>query len=121
MTSLHRRILSIDHTFLCAASIRVLHYLPSIELSRYKGSEGPQDGRHVVAQDYGANPGEARQVTLFISYSRSDMGVADQLVEDLDQHGFDIRIDRRNLPFGEQWQKVLAQFIVEADAVVWLI
>ena len=71
--------------------------------------------RHVAAL------GATRKITVFISYSRSDMAVADRLVAAIEKHNFDVRVDRRDLPFGEQWQKVLAQFIVQADAVIWLI
>lgn len=61
------------------------------------------------------------KLKVFISYSRQDMAMADGLVADLEAHGFGVMIDRRDLPFGEQWQKVLAEFIVAADAVVWLV
>lgn len=58
---------------------------------------------------------------VFISYSRRDAGAADLLVEDLEARGFEVVIDRRDLPYGEQWQVELADFIRGADTVVWLV
>jgi TIR domain len=52
------------------------------------------------------------KLKIFISYSRQDMVVADELVADLQAAGFDVKIDREHLPFGEKWQKVLAEWIV---------
>ena len=61
------------------------------------------------------------KLKVFISYARHDMVFADVLVSDLEANGFEVMIDRRDLPFGEQWQKVLKDFIIAADAVVWLV
>lgn len=58
---------------------------------------------------------------VFVSYSRHDMAAADALVVALEQHGIDVRIDRRDLPYGQKWQAELAEFIREADTVVWLV
>lgn len=58
---------------------------------------------------------------VFISYSRVDSVIADALVDELTQHGFEVSIDRRNLPFGEKWQSELAEFIRVSDTVVWLV
>lgn len=49
------------------------------------------------------------------------MAVADTLVNDLEAQGFKVLIDRRDLPFGVEWQRVLQEFIIQADAVVWLV
>jgi TIR domain len=61
------------------------------------------------------------KLNLFISYSRRDMAVADALVTALEGEGFEITIDRRDLPYGEEWQKELADFIRDSDTVIWLI
>src|SRR5262245_31527643 len=61
------------------------------------------------------------KLKLFVSYSRRDMAVADALVTALEREGFEITIDRRDLPYGEEWQKELADFIRGSDAVVWLV
>lgn len=58
---------------------------------------------------------------LFVSYSRADMAAADAMVEALEASGFDVRIDRRDLPYGEEWQAELSGFIAESDTVVWLV
>ena len=61
------------------------------------------------------------RLKLFISYSRRDMAVTDQLVERLEAAGFEATIDRRDLPYGEEWQAELADFIRAADTIVWLV
>ncbi len=61
------------------------------------------------------------KLKLFISYSRQDTAVTDQLVAALEDAGFDVSIDRRDLPYGEEWQSELADFIRAADTVVWLV
>ncbi|NHK28944.1 toll/interleukin-1 receptor domain-containing protein [Parvularcula flava] len=58
---------------------------------------------------------------LFISYSRKDAGIAEALVASLEARGFAVKIDTRDLPFGEAWQAELASFIQEADTVIWLV
>ena len=64
-------------------------------------------------------PGD--KLKLFISYSRHDMAAADLLVTALEGQDFDVTIDRRNLPYGEEWQKELGDFIRGSDTVVWLV
>jgi hypothetical protein len=58
---------------------------------------------------------------LFISYSRRDAVIADLLVDALTARGFKVKIDRRNLDFGERWQNELSEFIRLCDTVIWLI
>jgi WD40 repeat protein len=58
---------------------------------------------------------------IFISYSRRDLRIADSFVAELEAQNFEIVIDRRNLPYGEEWQKELADFIRSSDTVLWLI
>src|SRR5205807_3103675 len=58
---------------------------------------------------------------LFISYSRRDSSAADSLAAAFVTRGFDVRIDRRDLPFGEKWQAELADLIRASDTIVWLI
>jgi WD40 repeat protein len=64
-------------------------------------------------------PGD--KLKLFISYSRRDMAAADLLVTALEGQDFEVTIDRRNLPYGEEWQKELGDFIRDSDTVVWLV
>jgi WD40 repeat protein len=61
------------------------------------------------------------KLKLFVSYSRRDIAIADALVAALEADGFDVTIDRRDLPYGEQWQNELADFIRACDTVVWLV
>ncbi|MFO1101423.1 MAG: TIR domain-containing protein [Methylocystis sp.] len=61
------------------------------------------------------------KLKIFISYSRRDALAADALVGALISRGFEVTIDRRDLPFGEKWQGELAEFIRLSDTVIWLI
>src|SRR4051794_26657774 len=65
--------------------------------------------------------GAADALNVFISYSRRDSAIADLIVEALSARGFEVTIDRRNLPFGEKWQAELAGFIGSSDTVIWLV
>lgn len=58
---------------------------------------------------------------IFVSYSRRDSAAADTIVAALEARGFEVMIDRRDLPFGEEWQKELAEFIRISDTVIWLV
>ena len=49
------------------------------------------------------------------------MATADALVVALEANGFAVTIDRRDLPYGEEWQVELADFIRSSDTVVWLV
>ena len=49
------------------------------------------------------------------------MAAADALVLALEGEDFEVTIDRRDLPYGEEWQKELADFIRASDTVVWLV
>jgi WD40 repeat protein len=63
----------------------------------------------------------AKKLRLFISYSRKDAALADRLVLALEANDFEVTIDRRDLPYGQEWQKELADFIRASDTVVWLV
>lgn len=60
-------------------------------------------------------------VRVFLSYSRRDTAIADQMVADIEARGIEVDIDRRDLPYGEEWQAELAAFIHRADTIVWLV
>ncbi|MEO1334478.1 MAG: TIR domain-containing protein, partial [Myxococcota bacterium] len=45
----------------------------------------------------------------------------DALVATLEAEGFEVTIDRRDLPFGEEWQGELRDFILGSDTVIWLV
>ena len=61
------------------------------------------------------------RLKIFISYSRRDLRIADSFVVELEAQNFEVIIDRRDLPYGEEWQKELADFIQSSDTVLWLI
>jgi len=67
-------------------------------------------------------PGNAPsdRLKIFVSYSRRDMEVADRVVAALEWAGFAVTIDRRDLPYGEEWQGELADLIRASDTVIWL-
>src|SRR5262245_3967536 len=58
---------------------------------------------------------------VFISYSRRDLGAADAIVAGLESRNVEVLIDRRDLPYGEEWQHELADFIRASDTVIWLV
>lgn len=68
-----------------------------------------------------SNPAMPNALKLFICYSRRDTATADALVKDLESAGFEVTIDRRDLPYGEKWQAEISDFIRLSDTVVWLI
>lgn len=67
------------------------------------------------------NSSSGDKLKVFISYSRKELTTADAICTALEANGFDVILDRRDLPYGAEWQKELADFIVDADAVVWLV
>lgn len=58
---------------------------------------------------------------IFISYSRADTEAADALLDALKARGFSVKIDRRDLPYGEKWQEQLSGFIAASDTVIFLL
>ena len=61
------------------------------------------------------------RLKIFVSYSRREIATADKLVAAASGRRLPVTIDRRDLPFGEEWQKELADLIRAADTVVWLV
>jgi WD40 repeat protein len=66
-------------------------------------------------------PEENRELQIFVSYSRKDATAAEGLVADLERSGFRVALDKRDLPYGEEWQAELRGFIEGCDATVWLV
>ena len=62
-----------------------------------------------------------RKLKVFISYSRQNRTSAELLLNKLEQEGFDVLIDTRDLPYGEKWQAELEYYIQQADTVIWLV
>jgi hypothetical protein len=61
------------------------------------------------------------KLKVFVSYSRHDRTIADAIVARLELSYFDVIIDRRDLPYGEEWQQELSDFIQACDTVIWLV
>ena len=59
------------------------------------------------------------QTKLFLSYSRKDIKTAERLHIALEEHGFDVLLDRTDIAPGEDWKARLGRLIHEADAVVF--
>src|SRR5262245_37652653 len=62
-----------------------------------------------------------RKHRIFVSYSRSKLAVAESLAVALEQRGFEVVLDRHDLPYGEEWQKVLFDLIRDSDTVLFLL
>jgi hypothetical protein len=62
-----------------------------------------------------------RKLIVFISYSRADMAFANAFVDALKARDIDVLIDRRDLPYGEQWKPELLDFVRQSDAVVFVV
>nr|VFJ65969.1 MAG: TIR domain-containing protein [Candidatus Kentron sp. FW] len=61
-------------------------------------------------------------IRLFISYSRRDLEPARTLAEDLGSNeDFEVKIDFRDLPFGEKFKPELSDLIRDCDTVLWLL
>jgi hypothetical protein len=63
----------------------------------------------------------ARGLKVFLSYSRKDLDVADQLVPALGVLGHVVNIDREGIFGAENWEARLGQMILEADTIVFLL
>ena len=65
------------------------------------------------------NSSEQARLKVFVSYSREDIAFADELVEGLTFHGFDVLIDRNSIAAGENFQTRLGGLILAADTIVF--
>src|SRR5690349_19961556 len=64
--------------------------------------------------------GSPKRLKVFVSYSRRDRAFADRLVDALKARGFEVRIDRQDLPKLEDSERDLLGFIREADTVIFI-
>ncbi len=65
--------------------------------------------------------GKVERAKVFVSYSRSDLDFADQLVAGLSLCGFAPTIDRQGIDGGEAWQSKLSALIGDSDTVVFVL
>jgi hypothetical protein len=59
--------------------------------------------------------------TVYLSYSREDLEVADRIGEDLERAGFNVIIDRWSIAAGEDWKRRIETLISAADKFVILL
>ncbi len=64
---------------------------------------------------------QAKSLKVFVSYSRADVGFADQLVLALEDKGFDPILDRHDISGAENWRERLGKLILSADAVAFVL
>src|SRR3954451_18671325 len=64
---------------------------------------------------------QEHKLNVFISYSRDDLGFADQLDAALGVTGFDPILDRHGISGGEDWKSRLGNLIRDADTVVFVL
>jgi hypothetical protein len=58
---------------------------------------------------------------VFISYSRSDLAIAEQIADILNQSGFNAYLDLHDIAPGEPWRECLSTLIASAEKGVFLI
>ena len=58
---------------------------------------------------------------VFISYSRKDAGIAENLRETLNARNFEAYLDKHEILPGEPWQERLAGLIADADCIIFLL
>jgi len=78
------------------------------------GDVAPQQASRPDSPDRG-------KLRVFISYSRDDLGFADQLDVALNTCGFECIIDRHGISGGEDWKRRLGNVISESDTVVFVL
>ena len=61
------------------------------------------------------------RLKIFISYSHIDLHFVDALATELENNQIDVLIDRRDLPYGEQWKPELLDFVRQADTIVFVV
>ena len=65
--------------------------------------------------------GEAKPLKVFVSYSRTDVAFADQLVLALEDKGFEAILDRHDISGAENWRERLGKLILSGDAVTFVL
>jgi TIR domain len=61
------------------------------------------------------------KLNVFISYSRDDLGFAEQLRAALVGYGFGVTIDREDILGGDAWRRRISGLIRDADTVVFVL
>lgn len=63
----------------------------------------------------------AGRLKVFVSYSRSDLDFADQLVLALEDKGFVALLDRHDIDVAEKWKERLGALIFSSDTVAFVL
>lgn len=104
--------------------IRRLGWL-SVPIHIYSVLEGRDDGFvETVAREIEKAVARAaldKQGTVFISYSRRDIDVAERFCAALEVAGFNVWLDKKGISLGDEWPEKLANAINECDAVLMLV
>jgi hypothetical protein len=58
---------------------------------------------------------------IFVSYSRKDTKIVDQLISELDAAGYEVWIDRAGIRSGEQWRQQIVTAIDSADVFLLIL
>ncbi|ANP47791.1 TIR domain-containing protein [Candidatus Viadribacter manganicus] len=73
----------------------------------------------MVETEAATNPSE--RLKVFVSYSRTDLDFADQLVLALEDKGFEALVDRHDIDAAEKWKDRLGTLIASCDTVVFVL
>ena len=68
-----------------------------------------------------SEPASGHKFSVFISYSRDDIGFADRLDAALRLYGFATILDRHGITGGEDWRRRLGNLIREAETVIFVL
>jgi hypothetical protein len=87
-----------------------------------EGRERKGVGTAGAAREVTGSSMRADRFRIFVSYSRADSALADEIAAGLEYDGgFDVLIDREDIHEGEDWQKRLGALIAQADTVVFIL
>ncbi|MCK1417667.1 toll/interleukin-1 receptor domain-containing protein [Bradyrhizobium sp. CW4] len=125
-----------SHTKLRDLLAKSVTVIPCVDRAGEVSRQLPESIRHINAYQSGYQDADwARLITLvlenlrllraerrlFISYKRSEsQSIAVQLYEAFDKAGFDVFLDTRSVPCGEDFQSILWHRMADSDVVVLL-
>jgi hypothetical protein len=125
-----------SHTTLRGLLAESVTVIPCVDRGREVTKQLPESIRHINAYQSSYQEADwARLITLvlenlrllradrriFVSYRRSEsQSIAVQLYEAFDKAGFDVFLDTRSVPYGEDFQSILWHRMADSDVVVLL-
>ena len=66
-------------------------------------------------------PTDKRQNEIFISYSRRDQKITEDIIESLQMHDVDIWFDKSDIPKGVEWWLTIESGILNANAFIFIL